>query len=396
LLGAQHPARPHRDSGAHVHPLRQAVPHLPAARQPRRDVLQACERRRAAGGVPPLPRALRQRPTGRRPEGSTSTGRVRLRHRRRRELPGHLPALSPGAGDLGPVGSGRRFRLRARPPVSEEDLVARFGPHLNQAPPGGWDAGLDVDRVVATHCCFCGQQCGIKLKVHANAVVGFEPWYEFPFNQGKLCPKGVKRYLQGSHPDRLLHRMVRDPSAPDGFRHVTWDEALDRVVGAIRRIQQAHGDDAVGMLSGVSLTNEKSYLIGKFARLAVHTANLDYNGRFCMVSAGAANKKALGIDRNSNPWSDIPLADVVWVAGSSARETFALTPGYTWRARARGARLIGRDPGGVRLARPADLFLPVRPGGDSAVFGAVLHELIRRDWLAHDFIGAHTVGFDEA
>jgi assimilatory nitrate reductase catalytic subunit len=66
------------------------------------------------------------------------------------------------------------------------------------------------------------------------------------------------------------------------------------------------------MLSGVSLTNEKSYLIGKFARLALHTANLDYNGRFCMVSAGAGNKKALGIDRAPNPWSDIPLADVVW------------------------------------------------------------------------------------
>ena len=99
-----------------------------------------------------------------------------------------------------------------------EELIARYGPHLNEAPPGGWDAGLEVDRVVKTHCCFCGQQCGIKLKVHDNEVVGFEPWYEFPFNEGKLCPKGVKRYLQGSHPDRLLHPMERDPSAPGGFR----------------------------------------------------------------------------------------------------------------------------------------------------------------------------------
>ena len=106
----------------------------------------------------------------------------------------------------------------ARPPVTEEELIARYGPHLNEAPPGGWDAGLEVDRVVNTHCCFCGQQCGIKLKVHDNAVVGFEPWYEFPFNEGKLCPKGVKRYLQGSHPDRLLHPLERDPSAPGGFR----------------------------------------------------------------------------------------------------------------------------------------------------------------------------------
>jgi assimilatory nitrate reductase catalytic subunit len=281
-------------------------------------------------------------------------------------------------------------------PADEAELVARFGPHLNEAPPGGWDAGLEVDRVVETHCCFCGQQCGIKLKVRRNEVVGFEPWYDFPFNEGKLCPKGVKRYLQGSHPDRLLRPLERDPSTPGGFREIGWDAALDRVVGEIRRIQRDHGDDAFAMLSGVSLTNEKSYLIGKFARLALHTANLDYNGRFCMVSAGAGNKKALGADRAPNPWSDIPLADVVWVAGSNVAETFPITTGYIWRARDRGARLVVQDPRVVPLARTADLFLPVRPGSDSALFGAVLHELIRHDWLDHEFIDAHTVDFDQA
>ncbi|MFA5774027.1 MAG: molybdopterin oxidoreductase family protein [Ilumatobacteraceae bacterium] len=284
----------------------------------------------------------------------------------------------------------------AKTPLTDEELISRYGPHLNETPPGGWDAGLEVDRVVNTHCCFCGQQCGIKLKVHKNAVVGFEPWYEFPFNEGKLCPKGVKRYLQGSHPDRLLHPMERDPSSPDGFRQITWDQALDRVVAEIRRIQATYGDDAFAMLSGVSLTNEKSYLIGKFARLALHTANLDYNGRYCMVSAGAGGKKALGVDRAPNPWSDIPLADVVWIAGSNVAETFPITTSYIWRARDRGAKLIIQDPRVVPLARTADLFLPVRPGTDSALFGAVLNVLIRRDWLDHEFIDAHTVGFDEA
>ena len=115
-----------------------------------------------------------------------------------------------------------------------------------------------------------------------------------------------------------------------------------------------------------------------------------------MVSAGAANKKALGIDRNANPWSDIPLADVVWVAGANVAETFPITTSYIWRARDRGAKLIVQDPRVVPLARTADLFLGVRPGTDSALFGAVLHVLIGRDWLDHDFIDAHTDGFDEA
>jgi assimilatory nitrate reductase catalytic subunit len=284
----------------------------------------------------------------------------------------------------------------AIPPISDEALIAKYGPHLNRTPPGGWNHGIEPDKVVNTHCCFCGQQCGIKLKVKGNAVIGFEPWYEFPFNEGKLCPKGVKRYLQGSHDDRLLYPMERDPSAPDGFRRITWDQALDRVVSEIRRIQAAHGDDAFAMLSGVSLTNEKSYLIGKFARLALHTANLDYNGRYCMVSAGAGNKKALGVDRNPNPWSDLPLAEVIWVAGSNIAETFPITTSYIWKARDRGAKVIAQDPRVTPLGRTADLYLPVRPGTDSALFGAVLHELIRNDWLDHEFIEAHTNDFADA
>ena len=281
-------------------------------------------------------------------------------------------------------------------PVSEDELIERFGPHLNREPPGGWNAGLDFEREVETHCCFCGQQCGIKLKVSNDKVVGFEPWYEFPFNEGKLCPKGVKRYLQGDHPDRLLEPMFRDPADPTGFRTVGWDEALDRVVEQIRRIQTTYGRDSFALLSGVSLTNEKSYMIGKFARLALQTANLDYNGRLCMVSAGMANKKALGMDRASNPWSDIPLADIVFVTGANVAECAPITTSYIWRARDRGAKVIVADPRVNPLARTADLYLGLRPGTDSALMGSILHVLIANDWIDHSFIDEHTVDFPAA
>ncbi len=284
----------------------------------------------------------------------------------------------------------------AQLPLTEQALIERYGPHLNRTPPGGWDAGLDIDRVVDTHCCFCGQQCGIKLKVSDDKVVGFEPRYDFPFNEGKLCPKGVKRYLQGSHPDRLTEPLERDPTHPAGFRPVSWDHALDRTAKEIRRIQETYGPDSFAVLSGVSISNEKSYLMGKFARLGVGTANLDYNGRLCMVSAGAAGKKALGVDRAANPWSDIPLADVVFVAGANIAECAPITTSYIWRARDRGGKLIVMDPRVTPAARTADVFLGLRPGTDLAVLSAILHVLIQRDWLDHDFIEAHTVGFDEA
>ena len=77
----------------------------------------------------------------------------------------------------------------------------------------------------------------------------------------------------------------------------------------IRRIQAEHGRDAFGLLGGASLTTEKTYLVGKFARVALRTRHVDYNGRLCMVSAAAANKKAFGIDRAGNPWADLLETD---------------------------------------------------------------------------------------
>ncbi|MFO1512925.1 MAG: molybdopterin oxidoreductase family protein [Verrucomicrobiota bacterium] len=279
-------------------------------------------------------------------------------------------------------------------PISAEDLIARFGPSLNFPPMQGYPGRDEPDEVVKTHCCFCGMQCGIKLLVKENRIVGFEPWEEFPYNEGRLCPKGVQRYLQNNHPDRLLDPIERVEGK--GFRPIGWDTAFDRVIAEIQRIQGKYGKDAFAMLSGVSLTNEKSYLVGKFARVALKTKNLDYNGRLCMVSAGAGNKKAFGLDRGSNNYSDLAHAEVVMICGTNVSETFPTLTHWIWQARDNGAKLIVVDPRLTPIARTADLHLPIRPGRDSALYGAILHQLIKHDWLDHEFIANHTSGFEEA
>ena len=132
--------------------------------------------------------------------------------------------------------------------LPEERYAELFGPTPAYTPAGGWD-NREPDRLVKTHCCFCGVQCGIQLKVKDNKVIGFEPWEEFPVNQGKLCPKGVKRYLQNGHPDRLLSPLIRTGI---GFRHACWDEALNNTVEAIRGIQSKYGKDSFAFLGGAS------------------------------------------------------------------------------------------------------------------------------------------------
>src|SRR5215207_2161285 len=158
------------------------------------------------------------------------------------------------------------------------DITDHFGPHLAFNTGVRLATGVEPDKIVPTHCCFCGQQCGIQLKVKDNAVIGFEPRYDFPFNKGMLCPKGVKRYLQGGHPDRLTTALQRDPAAEGGFAPMAYDAAIARVASEIERIQLKYGPNAFGVLSGASLTTEKAYLMGKFARVCLKTKYIDYNG----------------------------------------------------------------------------------------------------------------------
>jgi assimilatory nitrate reductase catalytic subunit len=280
-------------------------------------------------------------------------------------------------------------------PVDEHRIIERFGPHLSEMSATRLSTSLDPERLVKTHCCFCGQQCGIQLKVRNNEVIGFEPWEEFPFNRGMLCPKGVKRYLQGGHPDRLTTALQRDPSSANGFTPLAYGDAIARAAAEIARLQAAHGAASVGVLGGASLTTEKTYLLGKFARVCLKTPFIDYNGRLCMVSAGAANKKAFGIDRVTNPWTDMIGSSVIWVAGSNVAECSPITTNYLWQAREQGARIIIQDPRLTPVARTADVFLPVRPGRDAALFAGVLQLLIKNGWLDRAFIDSQTTGFDQ-
>lgn len=280
--------------------------------------------------------------------------------------------------------------------ISVESIQPKdpFGPTAVHTRGVRLNTSVEPDNLIKTHCCFCGQQCGIQLKVKDNEVIGFEPWYDFPFNRGKLCPKGVKRYLQGSHPDRLLHAYERDSSAPGGFKAMDYDQAIRRVADEIERIQGTYGRDAFALLSGASLTTEKTYLMGKFAHMGLRTANIDYNGRLCMVSAAAGNKKAFGVDRAANPWADILGAEIIWISGANVAECAPITTDYVWQARENGAKIIVVDPRITPIARTCDLFLPIKPGRDIALFNGILHLMIANDWLDHDFINNHTVGFE--
>lgn len=273
-----------------------------------------------------------------------------------------------------------------------ERIIERFGPTLHDAPWGGWQSDRQIEKVVPTHCPYCGVQCAMNLLVSEERVVGFEPRYDFPVNEGKLCPKGVTAYLQIHHPDRLQYPLIKRNGI---FERASWDEALDTIASRFTEIQSKYGKDAIGVYSGSSLTTEKTYLMGKFARAGLGTRYVDYNGRLCMVSAAAGNNKAFGIDRAANPWSDIPLAEVLIIAGANCAETFPVLNKFLWQQRDNGGLWIVIDPRETPTARQGDIHLQLKPGTDVAIANGILNVIIREGLIDEDFIRDRTNGWAE-
>ncbi|HVU68855.1 MAG TPA: formate dehydrogenase subunit alpha [Ktedonobacteraceae bacterium] len=270
-----------------------------------------------------------------------------------------------------------------------------FDFHKGPQPVGAWQSNQEIERYVPTHCCYCGVQCGMYLKVADGKVVGVEPRADFPLNHGMLCPKGATAYQTVNHPDRLLYPLMRKHGKESPLERVSWDEALDTIASRFRALQADHGKDTVAIYSGSSMTNEKCYLMGKFARVAVGTRHTDYNGRLCMSSATGANERALGIDRAANPVSDMLHADCIFVIGANVGECFPIITSYLWQARDRGCKLIVADPRQTPIARTADVFLPLRPGTDSALLNGMLHVILREGLIDEDFIRERTNGWEE-
>lgn len=198
---------------------------------------------------------------------------------------------------------------------------------------------------------------------------------------GGLCQKGWTAGELLRHPGRLTTPLLHG-------RPVSWDEALDFVAARIT----SYEPDEVAVFGGGGLTNEKAYALGKFARVALKTSQIDYNGRFCMSSAAAAGNRAFGLDRGLPfPLTDLRGADTVLLAGSNPAETMP-----PFLRHLEGPRLIVIDPRRTPTAERATLHLQPAPGTDLALALGLLHTAVIEGVIDKEYITSRTSGFDDA
>ncbi len=241
-----------------------------------------------------------------------------------------------------------------------------------------------------THCPYCALQCAMHLDTGADGHLTVRP-ADFPTNRGGLCRKGWAATDVLTVPDRLTHPLLRKDRNSD-FTPVDWDTALDHVAERLLALRAESGPDSVAVFGSGGLTNEKSYTLGKFARLALGTSQIDYNGRFCMSSAAAGSLRAFGLDRGMPfPLTDVGSAEAVLLAGANPAETMPPLMGHL-----SAPTLIVIDPRRTATARAAldngGLHLAPRPGTDLALALGLLHAVRAQGWVDTDYVTARTSG----
>lgn len=230
-------------------------------------------------------------------------------------------------------------------------------------------------RLVRTTCPYCAVQCTFDLHIERDLPVKVTPTKDCPVAHGTVCKKGLAALSDLRHPDRLTQPLLRR----DGeLVPVSWDEALAYVRDALGPLLEQR-PDAVGVYGSGSLTNEKTYLLGKFARVALKTANIDYNGRYCMASAGAALNRTVGYDRGLGfPLADMGTSDLILLVGANIAETLPPIMQYLSAAKHRGGLVYAIDPRATTTARVAGQHLGLRVGTDGVLALGLLH--LMKQW----------------
>ncbi len=255
-------------------------------------------------------------------------------------------------------------------------------------------------KEVKTTCCYCGTGCGVIATADGDTITAVRGDPDHPANFGRLCTKGSTLHLTMQpalqQQARLLAPQLRT-SRSEPRAEASWDETADFVAGQIAETIHRHGPDSVGIYVSGQLLTEDYYVFNKLAKGLLRTNNIDTNSRLCMSSAVAGYKQTLGADAPPACYEDFDHADLIFIAGSNTAYAHPILYRRIEDARRKNPdlKLIVADPRRTDTARDADLFLPIQPGTDVALFNGMLHLCLWEDRVDLDFIANHTEGFAE-
>src|ERR1700681_4527202 len=165
-----------------------------------------------------------------------------------------------------------------------------------------------------------------------------------------------------------------DPATPwTHFRQASWDEALDRAAGGLKRIRDQHGGQGLAGFGSAKGSNEEAYLFQKLVRTGFGTNNVDHCTRLCHASSVAALMEGVGSGAVSATFNECKNSEVIVVIGANPTENHPVDATFFKQAAKRGAELIVMDPRGQALKRHATHMLQFKIGTDVAMLNGILN-----------------------
>ncbi|MBD1923273.1 nitrate reductase [Microcoleus sp. FACHB-831] len=256
-----------------------------------------------------------------------------------------------------------------------------------------------------TLCPYCGVGCGLEVSPPArpgkpinrdsqgNPIWKVQGDRAHPSSQGMVCVKGAT-IAESISKDRLLYPMVRD-SLDQPLRRASWEEALTRVVDAIKKTLATQGPEAVCMYGSGQLQTEDYYVAQKLLKGCLSTNNFDSNSRLCMSSAVAGYTQSFGSDGPPCCYEDLDLTDCAFLIGTNTAECHPIIFNRLRKHHKKNSnvKMIVVDPRCTTTAEAADLHLAIKPGTDIDLLNGIAHLLHRWGKIDTMFLDECTQNF---
>ncbi|WP_340119595.1 formate dehydrogenase subunit alpha [Pelagibius sp. 7325] len=264
-----------------------------------------------------------------------------------------------------------------------------------------------ADRTVDSVCPYCGVGCQTTVHVKDDKILYIDG-RDGPANQNRLCVKGRFGWDYIYSPHRLTKPLIRRDDAPKRwddqvdsmnpwthFREATWEEALERAAGGLKKVYEENGPKGLAGFGSAKGSNEEAYLFQKLIRTAFHTNNVDHCTRLCHASSVAALMEGIGSGAVTAPFTAAKDSDCMIIIGARPGQNHPVAATFLKNAAKRGAKIIVMDPRGQQMDRYAYKHLMFKPGRDVALLNAMIHTIIEEGLTDEQYIQAHTSGYED-
>ena len=244
-------------------------------------------------------------------------------------------------------------------------------------PKSGW---------VATDCTICYHSCGTNVLVEEGRITKVEGLKEHPLNKGRLCPKGAKAMELVYHPDRLKHPLKK---VNGGWKRITWDIALKEIADKLQSLKKEFGPEVLSIFSGsIGVENLEMMELAQRFKGAFGSPNFISVEGICYRMRIRARQMTFG----KYPVEEMDTKLYLLWGHNPDQSDFPLLQAIQENL-AKGSQLVVIDPKRIRLAKKAEMYLPIRPGTDGALALALIHVIIKENLYDKDFVEHWTYGF---